>query len=78
VAETLRCLADAGIRTIMVTGDHPETAPATFLVVWVYVPTLGMSPNLSVVPVLTLLAVSAAVVAWIALLEVWKALRGGA
>ncbi len=55
--------------------DLWAVAAATFLVVWVYVPALGMSLNLSTVPVLTLLGVSAAVVAWISLLEAWKALR---
>jgi Ca2+-transporting ATPase len=53
-------------------------AAAVFLVVWVYTPVLGASLNLTAVPVLTLLGVAGAVVAWIALLEVWKALRRGA
>ena len=53
-------------------------AAAVFLVVWVYTPVLGAGLNLTAVPVLTLLGVAGAVVAWIALLEVWKALRRGA
>ena len=51
-------------------------AAAAFLIVWIYVPPLARPLGLVPVPFLTLAAVAAAVVAWIALVEAWKAASG--
>jgi Ca2+-transporting ATPase len=56
--------------------DAWAVVAAAFLVVWVYVPLLGARLNLTPVAPLTLAGVAVAVTAWIALLEVWKAMRG--
>jgi P-type Ca2+ transporter type 2C len=55
--------------------DAWAVAAVALLVVAIYVPAVGMGLNLVEVPVATLAGVAVAVIAWIALLEVWKAAR---
>lgn len=55
--------------------DLWAAAAAVFLLLGVYIPRLGTGLNLRPVPPGTLGAVAIAVIAWMALVEVWKAVR---